>query len=187
MRNSVMSGSAHGMYMTRSRRRGLFWAMLLGLVITYAAACLCAVWIGYRFGGANMDPWFYGNFPRLPWEWSGSAIGLHGPPSLARMAWAGAGAAIMTGLVLAQRTLFWWPLHPVGLLVCSSHMVRYFWFSVFMGWLIKVLLTTFAGPSSYRPARRFFIGSVMGCFLAGGIWAIIDTLVGGHGNAVFYI
>jgi hypothetical protein len=187
IRNSVMSGSAHGMYMTRSRRRGLFWAMLLGLIITYAAACLSAVWIGYEFGGANMDPWFYGNFPRLPWEWAGSAITLHSLPSLARMAWAAVGAAVMAGLVLAQRTLFWWPLHPVGLLVCSSHMVRYFWFSVFMGWLIKVLLTTFAGGSSFRPARRFFIGSVMGCFLAGGTWAIIDTLVGGHGNAVFYI
>jgi hypothetical protein len=187
MRNSVMSGSGHGMYMTRSRRRGLLWAMFLGLAITYVAACMSAVWIGYRFGGANMDPWFYGNFPRLPWEWSRSAITLDSSPSIGRMLWAGGGAAVMTVLVLAQRTLFWWPLHPVGLLVCSSHMVRFFWFSVFMGWLIKVLLTTFAGPSAFRPARRFFIGSVMGFFLAGGIWAIIDTIVDGHGNPVFYI
>jgi hypothetical protein len=187
MRNSVMSGSGHGMYMTRSRRRGLFWAMLLGLLVTYVAGCLCAVWIGYRYGGANMDPWFYGNFPRLPWNWASGAIEQHTSPSFGRMAWAGGGAAIMTVLVFAQRTLFWWPLHPVGLLVCSSHMVRYFWFSVFMGWLTKVLLTSFAGPSAFRPARRFFIGSVMGFFLAGGTWAIIDTVCRETNNPVFYI
>ncbi|GAF99311.1 unnamed protein product, partial [marine sediment metagenome] len=70
MRNSVMSGSGHGMYLVRRRRGGLFWAMLLGLVVSYVAACACAVWMGYEHGASNMDPWFYGNFPRLPWLWA---------------------------------------------------------------------------------------------------------------------
>jgi len=187
IRNSVMSGSAHGMYLTRQKRRGLFWTMLLAVAITYVTASLCAVWVSYRHGGANMDPWFFGNFPRLPWLWCQAAINQHGGPSYGRMAWAAAGALIMAGLILAQRSLFWWPLHPVGLLICSSHMVYYFWFSVFLAWLIKVLLVTTGGPGTFRPARRFFIGTVMGYFLAGGVWAVVDTITGSTGDAVFYI
>ncbi|KPK59855.1 MAG: hypothetical protein AMK73_08415 [Planctomycetes bacterium SM23_32] len=187
MRNSVMSGSGHGMYLSRRRRSGLFWAMLLGLVISYVAACVCAVWIGYAHGATNMDPWFYGNFPRLPWEWSKAAITHHGGPSGVRLVWGGVGALIMAALVVAQRTYFWWPLHPVGLLICSSHMVYFFSFSVFLAWLVKVLLVTFGGPAMFRPARRFCIGMVMGNFLAGGVWAIIDTCTGSVGDAVFYI
>ena len=161
--------------------------MLLGLVVSYVAACACAVWMGYEHGASNMDPWFYGNFPRLPWLWARGAMTHHGAPSLARWGCAGVGAFIMTGLVVAHRVYFWWPIHPVGLLICSSHMVRFFWLSVFLAWLVKVLLTSFGGPGTYRPARRFFIGVVMGYFLAGGTWAIIDTITGSTGNAVFYI
>jgi hypothetical protein len=187
MRNSAMSGAGHGMYLVRRRRSGLLWAMLLGLAITYVAGCACAVWIGYAHGAANMDPWFYGLFPRLPWDWAQATIVHHGGPSGARLMWGGAGALVMAVLVVAQRTYFWWPLHPVGMLICSSHMVYYFSFSVFLAWLFKVLLITFGGPATFRPARRFAIGMVLGYFLAGGSWAIVDTITGSTGDAVFYI
>lgn len=188
MRNSVMSGSAHGMYLTRRRRGGLFWAMLLGVLITYVAACYCTIWICYRYGGLNMDGWFFGTYPKVvPWGWTRAAIADYGGPSVGRMVWGGVGALLMAGLMVAQRTLFWWPLHPVGLLICASHMVYFFWFSVFMAWLVKVVLVMVGGPAAFRPARRFFIGMVMGYFLAGGIWAVIDTITHSTGNAVFYI
>lgn len=188
MRNSVMSGSGHGMYLARQRRSGLFWAMLAGLLITYVCAYFCTVWVCYRYGGVNMDGWFFNTYPKhVPWTWTKGAIVDHGGPSYARMIWAGAGALIMTGLFLAHHMFFWWPLHPVGMLICSSHMVYFFWFSVFLAWLIKVLLVAIGGPATFRPARRFFIGAVMGYFLAGGTWAIIDTITNSTGNAVFYI
>ncbi len=187
MRNSVMSGSAHGMHLTRRRRSGLLWPMLLGLAVTYVAGSLCAIYVCYKHGGSNMDPWFFGNFPRLPWNWAQATMQHHGGPSWLRMVWGGAGLLLMSGLIVAQRTFFWWPLHPVGLLICSSHMVYYFWLSVFLAWLVKTLLITFGGPAMFRPARRFAIGMVMGYFLAGGIWAIVDTVFQSTGNAVFYI
>jgi hypothetical protein len=187
MRNSVMSGAAHGMYLTRRRRSGLMWAMLFGLVLSYVAACVSAVWVCYRKGGVNMDPWFFGNFPRIPWDWMRAAITQHEGPSYLRMVWCGAGALLMAGLIIAQRTFFWWPLHPVGILIASSHMVAYFWASVFAAWLIKVVVVGFGGYGGYRTARVFFIGAVLGYFLGGGIWNIIDTFTGATLNSVFYI
>jgi hypothetical protein len=187
MRNSPMSGAGHGMFLTRRRRGGLLWPMLLALLITYVTAALCTVWVSYRHGAVNMDPWFFGTYPPLPWVWAQQAINLHSGPSYARLAWAGGGATLMAVLLLAQRAWFWWPLHPVGLLVCSSHMVYFFWVSVFLAWLVKALLVAFGGPGVFAPARRFFIGMVMGYFLAGGVWAIVDTIAHSPGNSVFYI
>ncbi|MFW6189723.1 MAG: DUF6785 family protein [Planctomycetota bacterium] len=187
MRNSPMSGSAHGMYLTRGRRGGLFWAMVAALVVAYVTACLTAVWVSYRHAGVNMDGWFFGNYPSVPWTWTRMAATNIDDPSFARMVWAGVGALIMAGLTLAQRTFFWWPLHPVGMLVASSHMVYFFWASVFAAWLVKALLVWASGYSLYRQARRFMIGMVMGFFLAGGTWALVDTLTQSTGNSVFYI
>ncbi|NIP84153.1 MAG: hypothetical protein GTO03_00750, partial [Planctomycetales bacterium] len=71
MRNSPMSGSAHGMYLTKRRRGGLLWAMLLALLVAFLSAALMTVWIGYRRGGVHLDPYFFGTFPRwIPWNWA---------------------------------------------------------------------------------------------------------------------
>ncbi|MGD2173819.1 MAG: hypothetical protein PVJ27_00305 [Candidatus Brocadiaceae bacterium] len=188
IRNSPMSGAAHGMYLTRRRRRGLVWAMLLALVLAYAAATLTTVWVCYRHGGVNMDPYFFNTYPKyIPWNWAGQAAQNLKGPSFARMFWQGGGALLMGLLIVAQRSFFWWPIHPVGMLVVSSHMVRFFWFSVFLAWLVKAFIVKFGGYGAFRVARRFMIGMVMGFFLGGGSWAIIDTLFEKVGNAVFYI
>ncbi len=188
IRNSPMSGSAHGMYLTKRRRGGLLWAMLLSLMIAYGAAALTTVWVCYRHGGTHMDGWFFGTFPKnTVWPWAQNAINNQELASFGRMVWAGAGAVLMALLTLAQRSFFWWPLHPVGLLIASSHMVYFFWASVFLAWLIKFLLVSVGGYGAYRVGRRFFIGMVMGYFIAGGFWGIIDTITGTVGDAVFYI
>ena len=66
-------------------------------------------------------------------------------------------------------------------------MVRVFWLSVFSAWLLKLAIVWIGGRRAYRGARRFLIGVVMGSFLAGGAWNIVDTITGKIGNAVFYI
>ena len=188
VRNLPITGTSHGMYLTRGRRRGLFWGMMVALLITYLVGAFFSVYLSYRKGGAfAMDGWFYGNSPRLPWRWAASAVENNRGACTTGLMWGGVGAVLMACLVLAQRTLFWWPIHPVGMLLCSTHMIHYFWLSIFLAWLAKVLIVWMGGYSLYRPARRFFIGMVLGYFLAGGLWGILDTITGTTLNAVFYI
>ncbi|MFO8008280.1 MAG: DUF6785 family protein [Candidatus Brocadiia bacterium] len=188
MRNSPMSGAAHGMYLTKRRRSGLLWAMLLALLVAFLSAAFMTVWIGYRKGGVNLDPYFFDTFPRwIPWNWAHITINQDGDPSYVRMILGGGGALLMALLTIAQRTFFWWPLHPVGLLVLSNNMVERFWLSIFLAWLAKAFLVWAGGYRAYRAGRRFCIGMVLGYFLAGGLWGIIDTLTETTGNAVFYI
>ncbi len=186
LRQTAIVGTAHGMYLA-GRRRGLFWSMLLALGVAYGAAALCTIWTGYRQGASNLSAWFIVNSSKVPWWWAIGTVTQNEGPSLVGMSWAGAGAAIMAALTIAQRTLFWWPLHPIAFLISHTHMVYNFWFSIFLAWLIKVFVVRFGGYGAYRKARRFFIGMVLGGFLGGGIWAVIDLIARATGNQVFAI
>ncbi len=187
LRNSPLSGAGHGMYLTGRRSGGLLWLLLVGLVITYVAGTLFTVRLGYRQGASGMHPWYVNNSSNLTWYWTSAMSQADRDPSCAGMAWMGSGAVVMAALMVAQRLLFWWPIHPVGFLTSGAYLVTAFWFSIFLAWFIKVLVTYFGGGSAYRAGRRFFIGLVLGYFVAGGIWAIIDTCARSVGNAVFVL
>ncbi len=187
MRNGALSGAAHGMYLVRRRRGGLLWALLLALVVTYLAGSFFTVRLGYRHAALNMDQWFFLTSPRMPWYWASSLIEQGAGFNWAGLTWTGVGAGIMGALMVAQRWFFWWPLHPVAFLICHSHMVQGFWFSIFLAWGGKTLLVSLGGYSAYRKGRRFCIGMVLGYFLAGGLWGIVDTITGAVGDSVFYI
>lgn len=187
MRNGPMSGAAHGMYLVERRRRGLFWALLLALLITYAVASACTVWISYRHAALNMDHWFFINSPNGPWRWTANLINQSHQFNLRGLLWTGVGAGIMAALVAAQRAFFWWPIHPVAFLIWNTHMVYNFWVSIFLAWGAKVAVVNLGGYDAYRKGRRFCIGMVLGYFIAGGLWGIIDTITGAVGDSVFYI
>jgi hypothetical protein len=122
---------------------------------------------------------------RLNWMWTSYVAQATGHPSYAGLVWTAVGAVVMAALILAQWVFFWWPIHPVGFLTSGTYLVTVFWFSVFLSWLAKVLIVYAGGPRVYRTARRLCIGLVLGSFVVGGLWAIIDTITGHAGNAVF--
>jgi len=185
LRNSPMSGAAHGMYLTGKRSGGLFWAMIGGLFLAYWTAAFTTIWLGYRHGASTMHVWYITNSSRLTWIWTAQLTQNESGLSMAALAWTTVGAAVMLGLTVAQRVLFWWPFHPVGFLTSGTFLVTAFWFSIFLAWFIKLCFTYAAGARGYRLARHFFIGAVLGGFVGGGLWAIIDTITGQMGNAVF--
>lgn len=188
VRNLAITGTSHGAYITRKHRGGLFAAMMMAMAVTYLVGTFVSVYLSYRKGGAfTMDHWFYNNSPRLPWMWASQNITDARGPCGEGFVWGAVGAVLMLALVTAQRMLFWWPLHPVGLLMCSTHMVLNFWFPIFLVWLAKLAILKLGGHSAYRSARKFAIGAVLGVFVAGGVWCIIDTITGTIGNPVFYI
>jgi len=64
-----------------------------------------------------------------------------------------------------------WPLHPVGLLLAHSYPIKMVWFSVFVGWLLKVLAVrrnrAMAGALGIDTARVDMMIFVFGSGLAG--------------------
>jgi hypothetical protein len=82
------------------------------------------------------------------------------------------------GLAALRMNLTWWPLHPVGYAVSGSWSMEQLWMSIFTAWLIKVLLLRYGGAKAYHPAVPFFVGLLMGDFIAGAFWNLYGTLLG---------
>jgi hypothetical protein len=74
-----------------------------------------------------------------------------------------------------------WPFHPIGFLVCYSYPLMTGWFSIFLGWLAKVLIVRFGGIDLFRSARNFFIGLIAGEAGAAAFWLVVSLVRVGCG------
>jgi hypothetical protein len=70
-----------------------------------------------------------------------------------------------------------WPLHPIGLLIAPTWQGRMTFGSVFLGWLLKMLLLRYGGGRLYEAAKPFFIGLIMGEVTATVFWAIVPAVL----------
>ncbi len=130
--------------------------------------------LGYDSGALGMQNW---------WTRTGSQIGVRDAQEFARgvtptpgvtWGWFGAGA-LATYLIMAARSRFaWFALHPIGLLMCVPFAIYTLWFSVFLGWLCKVVIMRFGGTDSYRKVTPAFLGLALGDVAMMLLWVGVD-------------
>lgn len=76
-----------------------------------------------------------------------------------------------------MRTRFtWWAWHPVGYATSMSWSMSKLWACIFLGWVVKALITRYGGAVAYRKAMPFFVGLVLGEFCVGSLWGIYGAL-----------
>lgn len=82
-----------------------------------------------------------------------------------------------TAFLAAMRSRYvWFPFHPAGFAVAGGWSMALFAPSIFTAWLVKTLVLRYGGMTSFRPASRFFMGMVLGEFLAGTWWGLFGIL-----------
>jgi len=82
-------------------------------------------------------------------------------------------------IFMAMKVRFlWWTLHPVAYPLATSFTLNTgLWFSIFLSWFAKWLMLKHRGLKAYRQAFPFFIGLILGEFIAGGLWSIIGIVL----------
>ena len=73
------------------------------------------------------------------------------------------------------------PLHDIlfaYLVLALSFAMDYFWFAFLVSWLIKLVLVRYGGMRTHTAAAPFFLGLILGDYVAGSIWAIYGPAVG---------
>ena len=69
-----------------------------------------------------------------------------------------------------------WPLHPLGLIMMGTFYSNSGWWSILLGWLLKVLLVRFGGARLYRQARPVFLGLILGEVFATLFWSVLPVI-----------
>lgn len=94
-----------------------------------------------------------------------------------------AAAAIIVGFAFTvflagMRSNFtWWPFHPAGFAVSCSFSMALFAPSILTSWVFKTLILRYGGMKAFRPASMFFMGLILGEFVAGSGWGLLGIFL----------
>jgi len=150
-------------------------------MFTVPFAVLTGIWafchLGYSQGAASK---FAGGiyFGIQDWNRTDSWVRVPGHTD-PRAFW-----AILVGLVsvltlyLAKMRIVGWPFHPIGYTVSSSWSINLIWLPLLIAWLAKVLIMRHGGLRSFRAARPFFVGLILGDTLVGCLWSLVGVFTG---------
>ncbi|HVF10470.1 MAG TPA: DUF6785 family protein, partial [Abditibacteriaceae bacterium] len=159
--------------------RGIKPRPLLALItavtlITLVMGIVMRVRLGYLNGGLSLNPWSAVAGPKWPPRLTQEIIKGASDAGWINWAWLGVGVAVTYCLMLARSRFLWFTLHPIGYLVGLTYSMNMLWFSVFLGWLCKVLIMRFGGVDIYRRATATFLGLILGDVFMMLFWLIID-------------
>ena len=190
IRTFVMASCAHGLKLGEElgpRLRPLFWCMLLAICVSLIGSVVMILHLAYEYGGINLNGWFFGGGTLAPFDYITTKLNAPTTANVSGWVQTFIGGGIMALLVLARHTLLWWPLHPIGYPIGAVWLMDQLWFSIFLAWLLKLMIMKYGGPGLFRRARPFFLGLILGQFSIAGIWLIIDFFTGMTDNVVFWI
>jgi hypothetical protein len=168
----------------RPRRLVLGAALAAGLSLVTAAAT--TLWLAYTYGGINLQGWFFGGMPQTVFGFVADKINtpLTERVILPRWLFTGVGAAVMAMLMAFRQNFVTWPLHYIGFPIGDTWVMSWVWFSIFLGWLFKLVILRYWGVPGYRQLRPFFMGLVLGQISCAGVWMLLDVCTGMVGNYI---
>jgi len=57
---------------------------------------------------------------------------------------------------------------------------------MFFAWIAKLATLHYGGVRLYNSVKPLFLGLILGQYLTGGLWLVIDGLMGKQANYLFY-
>lgn len=157
--------------------------MTAAIAAASAAAVLSGFWFYLHFGyqrGASAG--MAGHVQGFGWEafyrnltnWINNRTKPDIPSTLA-IGW-GMGFAYF--LYVMKLRFNGWPFHPLGFAVSTSYSIGTLWLPMLIAWAAKLITLKAGGLKAYRTAMDFFLGLVLGDFIAGCLWPVVGWALG---------
>jgi hypothetical protein len=185
IRTLVMTSVMNGFKLSdmfHVRKRPLFWAIIAAIGVGFVGSVWMIFRLAYRDGAINAAMGFYfgGTFARFVGD--RTVFYLHNPLSLghciSRWIVLGVGGLVMALLMFMRHRFLAWPLHYLGYPISDGWVASCIWFSVFLGWLIKLFIVKYGGVKLYKAVRPLFLGFILGQVAAASMWMVINFLTG---------
>ncbi len=168
---------------------GLVKVMWLSIVTSLIFSSWSFLRLVYRRGANTMmqgaGAWFLQHSPRQVLDFTVAYFDQPRQPTPLSRGCFIIGFIVTLLLYRLRQLLVWFPLHPIGYAMGPSWPMIQLWFSTMLGWLLKALLLRYGGLSAFRLWRPFFLGLLIGEYLAAGIWLVIDYSCGKIGHRFF--
>jgi hypothetical protein len=184
MKAFLLPSFLHAFKLAHDRKipmRPLLALIFAAIAISFGIGVWMNIRLGYDNGGLQLQGWF----SRV-----GAQDSANNASALLRGVnenyalnwfWFSVGAFMIWGITMARSLFTWFPLHPVGFIMWSPYVMYMMWFSIFVGWLIKVLIMRFGGTETYKRVLPAFMGLALGDVAMMLLWAGIDAWQG-HTN-----
>jgi hypothetical protein len=108
-----------------------------------------------------MHLWFYVAVPQAAFEQIKQMTSTPLEDAQGARWWMLSGAVTMALLLYFRGRVSWLP-HPLGLVMFVNPWMNSYWFSILLGWLIKVLVTQYGNRETYARLRFLFLGLIVG-------------------------
>jgi hypothetical protein len=154
--------------------RPLLKAMAASVFIGFAVSLVASLWLPYYNGGGNSlnNPFMYKSAPTRPLNFMAgvSAVPFRGDWSNALHILAGFAGVLGLLILRAQFNI---GIHPIGFLSASVYAMNMMWFSIFIGWVFKSLISRYGGMKGYLGFMPLFLGLILGDAVNAVIWIIL--------------
>jgi hypothetical protein len=156
-------------------RRTYMTAMVLGLGISLIVSFWFSLKLAYAAGGYNFGEWVFSRGGQVPFDTIVTKIKAGQGIEPWYYVFFAIGIFATTLLTYLRHRLPWWRLHPLGFSIASVGQVQWTMFTLFVAWVIKVILIRVGGLMLYNRGKPFFIGLTLGHFAAAGLSFLIDV------------
>ncbi len=181
-RSHPMPHQLEGMKIGRDMRmepRRLLTAMLLACVVGVFAAFWALLDVSLKQGAATANIRSY--YVPIGTEAFNRLSGWLAYPrstDVTSISWMGLGFVFTVFLMAMKSTFIWWPFHPAGYALANSYALEYWWMTLLIGWIVKLIIVRYGGIKGYRRALPFFLGLILGDYIAASMWSIVGWVLG---------
>ena len=160
--------------------------MLATVCVGAVIACAAMIYHGYANGGLSSSTWAMRKMTGAIQQVADGIGATANPESAAiqasqraREIWTYIFGAVMVAMLGGAR-LLWvsMPLHPIGFITMGSSMTSKIWFSVMLGWMLKVMVMRYGGARLYTQLKPACIGLIAGEALACAAFITVDLIAG---------
>jgi len=160
------------------KRRSLMALGAIGILLAVLVAAPRKVALGYEFAAATLpDRWGFGTAATLPYDWPKDFMVRDFPTNITNIAHFATGAAFVLACFALRTRFLWFRFHPGGLCIAASLAGDVFWFTVFLGWLLKSVLLYCGGARTLKAAKPLFYGLIVGDAISWAIWMVVGLVL----------
>jgi hypothetical protein len=171
---------------TGMNQRRLFFWMFAAIVVAVFACHIPSIYIFYTYTVPHMGWWPKGTSRAV----SNQIIDFMVRPQEFRSGeWGNVGAGVLfcSFLLLMRQKFLWWPFHPLGFAgAFGTWFGDRYGFSMFLGWLGKVIVLKAGGAKAWRACRPAALGLIIGDTFILFLWLLLQ-LIWSPGDKVLII